>query len=51
MIAVNYRNIIVSQMQYEKVKAGFEKKGYGPNAYIDKKECLRILHSITVIVV
>lgn len=36
-------------MQLEKVKAAFERKGYTPNAYIDKKEYFRVLNSMAVI--
>lgn len=35
-------------MQLDKVRAVFEKKGYTPNAYIDKREYLRILNSLMV---
>lgn len=35
-------------MQLEKVKAAFERKGFPPNAYIDKREYIRVLNSLTV---
>ena len=35
-------------MQLEKVRTAFERKGYTPNAYIDKKEYYRILNSLVV---
>ena len=36
-------------MQLDKVRVAFEKKGYTPNAYIDKREYFRILNSLMVL--
>ena len=38
-----------NKMQLEKVRAAFERKGFTPNAYIDKKDYYRVLNSLAVL--
>ena len=36
-------------MQLEKVRNGFEKKGYSSNSFINKREFVNVLNSLSVI--